>query len=134
MVLPIEWKANNSVQILNAVTRVRELVESRNISIAEAVRLDTEVLAVPEEHNGTAGQGWPAVVEEYLGTKQGRRSSTLADLRTRLNRVLVCMDSRPKPRDARALLKRFAELHFTDMAPGGQGRNRLFGDCYAVLT
>ena len=41
-VLPIEWKATNSVQILNAVTRVRELVESRNISIAEAVRLDTE--------------------------------------------------------------------------------------------
>ena len=40
-VLPIEWKATNSVQILNAVTRVRELVESRNISIAEAVRLDT---------------------------------------------------------------------------------------------
>ena len=46
-VLPIEWKATNSVHILNAVTRVRELVESRNISIAEAFRLDTEALAVP---------------------------------------------------------------------------------------
>ena len=133
-VLPIEWKATNSVQILNAVTRVRELVETRNISIAEAVRLDTEALATPEEHNGTADQGWPAVVEEYLATKQGRRSSTLADLRTRLNRVLVCMDSRPKPRDARALLKRFAELHFTDMAPGGQGRKRNLGDACAFLT
>ena len=32
-VLPNEWKATNSVQILNTVTRVRELVESRNISI-----------------------------------------------------------------------------------------------------
>ncbi len=53
-VLPIEWKATNSVQILNAVTRVRELVETRNISIAEAVRLDTEALATLEEHNGTA--------------------------------------------------------------------------------
>ena len=59
---------------LNAVTRVRELVESRSISIAEAVRLETEALAVPEEHNGTTDQGWPAVVEEYLATKQGRRS------------------------------------------------------------
>ncbi len=74
--LPIEWKSTNSVAILNAVTRVRELVESRNISLAEAVRLDTEALAVPEEHNGTADQGWPAVVEEYLATKEGRRSST----------------------------------------------------------
>ena len=49
-VLPIEWKATNSVQILNAVTRVRQLVETRNVSVAEAVRLDTEALAVPEEH------------------------------------------------------------------------------------
>ena len=124
-VLPIEWKATNSVQILNAVTRVRELVETRNVSVAEAVRLDTEALAVPEEHNGTADQGWPAVVEEYLATKEGRRSSTLADLRTRLNRVLVCMDNRPKPRDSRALLKRFAELHFIDgvrqVAKAGNG-------------
>ena len=118
--LPIEWKATNSVQILNAVTRVHELVESRNISIAEAVRLDTEALAVPEEHNGTADQGWPAVVEEYLATKQGRRSSTLADFKTRLNRALACMESRPKPRDSRALLKRFAELHFSAMPSGGQ--------------
>ena len=31
-VLSIEWKATNSVQILNAVTRVHELVETRNIS------------------------------------------------------------------------------------------------------
>ena len=37
-VLSIEWKATNSVEILNAVTRCRELCESRNISLAEAVR------------------------------------------------------------------------------------------------
>ena len=133
-VLPIEWKATKSVVILNAVTRVRELVETRNVSVAEAVRLDTEALAVPEEHNGTADQGWPAVVEEYLGTKEGRRTSTLADLRTRLDRVLQCMKSRPKPRDSRALLKRFAELHFKGMAPGGQGRKRNLGDACAFLT
>ena len=109
-VLPIEWKATKSVVILNAVTRVRELVETRNVSVAEAVRLDTEALAVPEEHNGTADQGWPAVVEEYLGTKEGRRTSTLADLRTRLDRVLQCMKSRPKPRDSRALPVSYTHL------------------------
>lgn len=120
--------------IWNAVTRVRELFETRNICIAEAVRLDTEALAIPEEHNGTADQGWPAVVEEYLGTKEGRRSSTLADLRTCLDRVLLCMDSRPKPCDSRALLKLFAELHFKGMAPSGQGRKRNLGDACAFLT
>ena len=31
-VLPIEWKATNSLQILNAVTRVRELVGSTGSS------------------------------------------------------------------------------------------------------
>ena len=46
-VLPIEWKATNSVQILNAVTRVRQLMESRNLSLAEAVRLDTASLQFP---------------------------------------------------------------------------------------
>ena len=110
-VLPIEWKATNSVAILNAVTRVRELVETRNVSVAEAVRLDTEALAVPEEHNGTADQAWAAVVDEYLKTKKGCASTTLADLKLRLNRVVVSLDSKPKPRDSRALLKRYAELH-----------------------
>ena len=44
------------------------------------------------------------------------------------------MNSRPKPRDLRALLKRFAELHFKGMAPGGQGRKRNLGDACAFLT
>ena len=35
-VLPIESKATNSVQILNAVIRVRQLMESRNLSLADA--------------------------------------------------------------------------------------------------
>ena len=42
--------------ILNAVTRVLKLVVTRNIRTAEVVRLDAEALAVPEEHNETAGK------------------------------------------------------------------------------
>ena len=53
-VLAIEWKATNPVQILNAVTRVRQLMESRNLSLAEAVRLNTAELAVPSSHTGVA--------------------------------------------------------------------------------
>ena len=34
----IEWKATNSMQILNALTRVRQLMNSRSLSLAEAVR------------------------------------------------------------------------------------------------
>ena len=94
-VMPIEWKATNSVQILNAVTRVRQLMESRNLSLAEAVRLDTAELAVPSSHSGVAEQGWSAVVQEYLKGKQGLRSSTLSDLRTRLNRFLVAWIKSP---------------------------------------
>ena len=35
-VLPIESKATNSVQILNSVIRVQQLMESRNLSLADA--------------------------------------------------------------------------------------------------
>ena len=45
-VLAIEWKATNSVQILNAVTRVRELVETRSISIAEVPRYGVAYVVV----------------------------------------------------------------------------------------
>ena len=132
-VLPIEWKATNNTQIANAVGRVRELMESRNVSLAEAVRLDTEVLAEPNDGSGIAAKGWAAVVEEYLKTKQGRRSTTMSDLRRRLNRVLASLESRPKPRDSRSLLKRYAELHFKDMPSGGQGRKRNLGDVAGFL-
>ncbi|QNI52466.1 phage integrase family protein [Synechococcus sp. RS9915] len=132
-VLPIEWKATNSVQILNAVTRVRQLMESRNLSLAEAVRLDTAELAVPSSHSGVAEQGWSAVVQEYLKGKQGLRSSTLSDLRTRLNRLLVCLDQKPKPRDSRALLKLYAQLFFSDMESGGEGRRRNIQSIVAFL-
>ena len=35
-VLPIESKATSSVQILNSVIRVQQLMESRNLSLADA--------------------------------------------------------------------------------------------------
>jgi len=132
-VLPIEWKATNNTDIANAVGRIRELIESRNVSLAEAVRLDTEALAEPEDGSGIAEQGWAIVVEEYLKTKEGRRSTTLSETRRRLNRALVSLESRPKPRDSRSLLKRYAELHFKGMASGGQGRKRDLGDVVAFL-
>ena len=132
-VLPIEWKATNNTEIANAVGRIRELMETRNVSLAEAVRLDTEALADADDGSGLADQGWVVVVEEYLKTKQGRRSTTLSELRRRLNRVLGALESRPKPRDSRSLLKRYADLHFKEMTPGGQGRKRDLGDVVGFL-
>ena len=63
-VLPIEWKATNNTDIANAVGRIRELIESRNVSLAEAVRLDTEALA--EDAGGRSPQS-PAVTEVTAG-------------------------------------------------------------------
>ena len=59
-VLPIEWKATNSVQILNAVTRVRQLMESRNLSLAEAVRLDTCLLYTSPSPRDQRGSRMPS--------------------------------------------------------------------------
>ena len=132
-VLPIDWKATNSVQILHALARIRYLMEIRNLSLAEAVRLDTSELAVPSRHSGVAQQGWSTVVQEYLKAKEGLRSSTLSDLRTRLNRLLVCVDQKPKPRDSTALLKRYAQLFFSDMESGSEGRKRNVQSIVAFL-
>ena len=44
------------------------------------------------------------------------------------------MDSRPKPTGCTGAAEAVWELHFTDMAPGGQGRKRNLGDACAFLT
>lgn len=132
-VLRFKWQKSESSNISEAVGRIRDLVATRNISLAEAVRLEKEQ-ADPSEDNEGPGQGWDVVVEEYLKTKQGRRSTTLADLRTRLKRVLVALEDRPNPKTSQQLLQRYAELFFADMAPGGQGRKRNLGDVCAFLT
>jgi integrase len=132
--LPIEWKATNSSKIQNAVIRLHNLIFERNISLAEAVRLD-EAASVSDKPDApeTASEGWDVIAEDFLQTKQGRRSNTLKDLKLRVERTLMALEHKPMPIDGKSLMKKYAKLFFGKMKAGGDGRKRNLNDVSAFL-
>ena len=132
--LLIEWKANNSSKIQNAVIRLHNLIFERNISLAEAVRLD-EAASVSDKPDApeTASEGWDVIAEDFLQTKQGRRSNTLKDLELRVERTVKALEHKPMPIDGKSLMKKYAQLYFSEMKSGGEGRKRNLNDVSAFL-
>jgi integrase len=133
VVLSLEWKATNASAILATVAQLRTLMEERNLSLQDALKLNTELLAGPQ---GTTEDfaGWPEVAARFLKSQEGRRSSTLRDLTTRVQRTLVALQGKPAPRDGGTLMRRYAELFFKDCPPGGTGRKRNLLDVARFLT
>jgi integrase len=70
----------------------------------------------------------------FLKSREGRRSSTLRDLKTRVDRTLEALRSRPCPRDGGTLMRRYADLFFADCPAGGTGRKRNLLDVARFLT
>ena len=134
VMLPLEWKANNATKILTAVGQLRTLMEERNLSLQEAQKLNTELLAGPNQDNDEEFAGWPEVAERFLKSQTGRRSSTLRDLRTRVERTLLALRSRPRPRDGGTVMERYAEKFFSRCPTGGVGRKRNLLDVARFLT
>jgi hypothetical protein len=93
VMLPLEWKATNATKILTAVSQLRTLMEERNLSLQEAQKLNTELLAGPQHDGDDEFAGWPEVAARFLASQQGRRSSTLRDLNTRVERTLRALKS-----------------------------------------
>ncbi|MFM7674786.1 MAG: site-specific integrase [Synechococcus sp.] len=122
--LPLEWKASNATAILTAVGQLRSLMEERNLSLQDALKLNTELLGGVPQHGEEDFAGWPEVAIRFLQSQEGRRSSTLRDLRSRVERTLEALQSRPAPRDGSTLMKRYAEKFFHQCPPGGVGRKR----------
>ena len=132
VVLPLEWKANNATAILSAVGQLRTLMDERNLSLQDANKLNTELLNGPQV-DGSEFAGWAEVGERFLKTQAGLRSSTLADLTTRVNRTLEALKSRPCPRDSGTLLQRYADKFFANAPAGGVGRKRNLLDASRFL-
>jgi integrase len=133
VMLPLRWTATNATAILATVGQLRLLMEERHLSLQEAARLNTELLAGPKTTEETFA-GWPGVAARFLKTQEGRRSSTLRDLTTRVERVLQCLQSRPVPRDGGVLMRCYAERFFDDCPTGGVGRRRNLLDVARFLT
>jgi integrase len=134
VVLPLEWKATNATAILATVGQLRTLMEGRNLSLKEALKLNTELLGGGPQQGGDEFAGWPEVATLFLRSREGRRSSTLRDLKTRVDRTLEALRSRPCPRDGGTLMRRYADLFFADCPAGGTGRKRNLLDVARFLT
>ncbi len=123
VVLHLEWKATSATAILSAVGQLRTLMDDRNLSLQDANKLNTELLSGPQVDGGEFA-GWAQVGERFLKTQAGLRSSTLADLTTRVERTLEALKSRSCPRDSGTLMQRYADKFFAKAPPGGVGRKR----------
>jgi len=117
------WSATDSAAILTAVCSVKELVDSRHCSLAEAKALWSAREAAPATSSKpVADQGWPLVVEEFIASRANRRGTTLKDLNCHMQRVLETLDRKPRPRDGSQLMRSYATQHFAQCRPGGSGR------------
>lgn len=134
VMLPLEWKASNATAILTTVGQVRTLMEERNLSLQEALKLNTELLGGGLQPGGEDFTGWEAVADRFLSAQDGRRSSTLRDLTTRVRRTLEALRSRPCPRDGNSVMRRYADRFFEGCPPGGVGRKRNLLDVARFLT
>lgn len=133
VVLPLEWKATSATAILSAVGQLRALMDERNLSLQDANKRNTELLNGPQADGGEFA-GWAEVAERFLKTQAGLRSSTLADLTTRVNRTLKALESRPCPRDGGTLMQRYADKFFAKAPAGGVGRKRNLLDVSRFLN
>jgi len=134
VVMPLGWKATNTTAILTAVGQLRTLMEERNLNLQDANKLNTELLAGAQQNAEEEFAGWPEVGARFLKTQEGRRSSTLRDLTTRVERALQALQSKPTPRDGNTLMRRYAEKFFDGCPPGGVGRKRNLLDVARFLT
>lgn len=71
VVLQLEWKANNATKILSAVGQLRTLMEERNLSLQDANKLNTELLAGHQQNPEEEFAGWPEVAARFLKTQEG---------------------------------------------------------------
>ncbi len=131
VVLPIEWAASSGSSINAAVSRLRQLMDERGLELREANKL---LDAADAASDGAEGVNWQQVADLFLESRADRRKSTLGDLRFRVRNVLHTLESKPKPRDGRGLMRTYSTQHFSNCPPGGKGRKAHLGDVATFLN
>ena len=95
VVLPLEWKATSATAILSAVGQLSRLMEERNHSLHDALKLNTQLLGGGPQEGEQDFAGWEAVKKRFDKSQEGLRSSTLADIKTRTGRAVEALKIRP---------------------------------------
>ncbi len=109
---------------MKAIEDLKRLVNERNLSLNEAKKL----LFAPVNQVDSSSENWQALKDSYLESKSDRRSTTLKDINTRLNNLLVTLEKTPKPRTGRDAMRAYTKQWLKKAPQGGQGRKRSLQD------
>ena len=126
--LELPWDASCQTGVVNAVGEIRQRMDAHGLGLAEAYGL---IHSAPTAETGRLD--WDVVVQKFLLSREGRRETTLRDLRTRMARTLEVLQATPRPRDGRSLMRAYAAQHFENCPVGGVGRKRQLLDVAGLL-
>ena len=126
--LDLPWDASCQTGVVNAVGEIRQRMDAHGLGLAEAYGL---IHSAPTAETGRLD--WVVVVQKFMLSREGRRETTLRDLRTRMARTLEVLQATPRPRDGRSLMRAYAAQHFEDCPVGGVGRKRQLLDVAGLL-
>jgi hypothetical protein len=103
MSLDLPWDALCQSGVVNRVGEIRQRMDAHGLGLAEAYGL---IHSAPTAETGRLD--WEAVVQKVLLSGEGRRETTLRDLRRRMARTLEVFQATPRCRDGRSLLRAYA--------------------------
>lgn len=144
VMLPIPFDKANGSKLVNRVVAIHAaMLQDPTKSLAEAAVANTDVLDAPQPKSGKA-TGWKAIQTKFVATKAGQRENSMKAWQTRTDRVIECLDFKPKPRTGVGVLERYVELHALGpngeqsgdncpMPAGKAGRKRNLADAAAFL-
>ena len=126
--LDLPWDASSQAEVVTVLGEIRQRMDAQGLGLADAYAL---IRNAPTAESGRLD--WAVVIEQFMASREGRRATTLRDLRTRMVRCLQTLQTKPSPKDARALMQAYAAQHFKDCPAGGVGRRRQLLDVAGLL-
>ena len=135
--LGVPWNPACSGDIFLKVCQLKQLVDERHCSLAEAKKkLDAKDSATPNITRSVEDEdsGWVAVIDDFIDRRrQVNRATTMRDLNCHMKRVLKTLEKKPRPQSGADLMKAYARQHFKHCRPGGSGRVVQLNNVRALL-
>ena len=135
--LGVPWNPACSGDIFLKVCQLKQLVDERHCSLAEAKKkLDAKDSATPTITRSVEDEdsGWEAVIDDFIDRRrQVNRATTMRDLSCHMKRVLKTLEKKPRPQSGADLMKAYARQHFKHCRPGGSGRVVQLNNVRALL-
>ena len=124
--LGVPWNPAFSGDIFLKVCQLKQLVDERHCSLAEAKKkLDAKDSATPTITRSVDDEdsGWNAVICDFIDKRrQVNRATTMRDLNCHMKRVRLTLEKKPRPQSGADLMKAYARHHFKNCPAGGSGR------------